>query len=225
VFALADCTVLNQRSECIPCSLLRGIFNPLSGRFGGFSFKLKNQNETGGAKMTRKGCVWLVVVILCCGATAMADMTQMYTIQLLSRGNAPPTPIFMENHMGESEYIEGFTYTNDIYLGDIKIGTESGTITVLDPPLNIQNPFTYVKMDSNYSFPDLGELTAVGYGVGLSNPSTFTFTMSWSASMSSGQTPEALADFYGVNSGSGEISLIGGGTPLTENILWRLGFK
>ena len=143
--------------------------------------------------MKRKVCFWLVALFLCCGASAMADMTQMYPIQLQSSGNAPPTPIFMEGHAGDTEYIEGFSYSNDIYLGETKIGTESGTITVIDPPLNIANPFTYIRIESIYSFPGIGELTAGGYGVGLSNPSTFTFTMSWSASMTSGQTPGALA--------------------------------
>jgi hypothetical protein len=175
--------------------------------------------------MKRKVCFWLMVLIMFCGATAMADMTQMYSIQLQSSGNAPPTPIFMEGHGVDLAYMEGFTYSNDIYIGDTKIGTESGTITVIDPPLNIANPFTYIRIESTYSFPDLGELAAVGYGVGLSNPSTFTFTMSWSASMTSGQTPGALADFYGINSGSGEISLVGSGPPLTENIQFRIGFN
>jgi hypothetical protein len=66
-------------------------------------------------------------------------------------------------------------------------------------------------------------LIAVGYGVELSNPTTFTFTFSWSASMSSGQPPGVLANFYDINSDSGEISLMVSGAPLTENVQFRFG--
>ncbi len=51
------------------------------------------------------------------------------------------TPIFMEDHEGELDWIEGYQFSGDILLNGSKIGDVEGVITLQNPPMDLSQKY------------------------------------------------------------------------------------
>ncbi|MCP8323170.1 MAG: hypothetical protein L6N96_03205 [Candidatus Methylarchaceae archaeon HK02M2] len=151
-------------------------------------------------------------------------MAQEVEIELQAVGESS-TPIFVPGHEGDITQIAGFQYEQDILIGSDVIGTSSGTITLLSPPLNLLEPFIFATVQTTSSFLGLGTFEESGYAVGLTNSNTLTtgeVTLSVTGSVSNGTG--ALADIYGVVTGIGTTNIATSQGTMKEIYRLRLGY-
>lgn len=66
------------------------------------------------------------------------------------------TPNFMQGHMGDQNWIKGYTLVGDIFLNETKIGTVNGEVTMLNPPVDMTQRYAEAFMIINNTVTNLG---------------------------------------------------------------------
>jgi hypothetical protein len=51
------------------------------------------------------------------------------------------TPTFMEGHAGDQDWIKGFQFEGEIVFASVEVGTVTGEVTLLNPPLNMTQKY------------------------------------------------------------------------------------
>ena len=135
------------------------------------------------------------------------------------------TPIFMSGHEGDLNWISGYNFTGDVLIDGNKVGTLSGTATVVNPPLVLTDVFSYGIASIKSSIPGLGSFEQHGQTIAFGSSTTLTTgdsTISWAGSISNGSGE--LANTYGIFSGIGTLNLFAGQGSLKDTILYRSGY-
>ena len=124
------------------------------------------------------------------------------------------TPVFMNGHEGDMDWIEGFTGTGDIYQG----ATEMGTVTFADT-------YEYVQMKMVNTITGMGTFEVNGIALSLNSstfPTDYNTTLSWTGSISNGTG--SLSSLVGLSAGTFQVNMATFAATGTELILYRLGY-
>jgi len=121
----------------------------------------------------RKKATYLLVVGICLFLFGTSSLAQEFKVQLQGTSS---TPIFMTGHEGDLNWITGINYTTDIYWfeSQTKIGTVSGSVMFIDPPLNLSSLFASVTMEETYTIDGYGTFRKVGEGTALFRSETLS---------------------------------------------------
>ena len=144
---------------------------------------------------------------------------------VLVREFATVTPIFMSGQEGNMEMIEGFELQGDILLDGNVVGTSSGRVLLLNPPVNLLERYDQGILTITNTFPGVGsfQVTAQFVSLGSStSPSAGDGSFSWSGSISNGSGD--LEDSFGLSAGIGSYNIFTGQASGTETIQLRSGF-
>ncbi len=144
---------------------------------------------------------------------------------VLERNNTSITPIYMSGHMGDSNWIEGFSSAADIYLGNVKVGTSSGTITFSNPPMIVGERYGNLIIHFTNTITGVGTYEVTGQGISLASSTTTTAgdtTLAWTGSISNGTG--GFSNIYGLSAGTGVSNVFEGGGTLKEVDRIRIGY-
>lgn len=112
--------------------------------------------------------------------------------------------------------ITGFSFEADILFNSVKVGTMSGQMDAVDPPLDVTSPTMNGFFEGTVSIPVLGEFQAEGAMVAVGdNP----ILVSWVCTFTDGT--KILEDFVGLGDGRGIIDWMKetGQVPFTMSFL------
>jgi hypothetical protein len=162
--------------------------------------------------------VWILFLFIAGPAGA-----QEYYVQLYETSS---TPVFMNGHDGDWGWIVGVNIDMDIYWGGTKIGSATGNLTMMDPPVNFNAIFSTAKAVFTYSIDGWGSFQQEGDAIIVFNSNTGTdgsFHFSSQARIFNGTG--SYTDWYGtaVSSGSGSLYMTGS-TILNEVWYFQYGF-
>lgn len=135
------------------------------------------------------------------------------------------TPVFMNGHDGDMEWIEGFTGAGDIYLGTTKMGTVTFTASFINPPMSYTDRYEYVKMKMVNTLTDMGifEVNGIVLALGSSTYATdYNATLSWNGSISNGTG--SLSSLVGLSAGTIQANMGTLTATGKELLLYRLGY-
>lgn len=173
--------------------------------------------------MIKKGVVYVCVTFLLTFFLVQGVMAQDEYV--LEHTFTSLTPVFMSGHDGDLNWIEGFNYTSDIFMEGSKVGTASGQLRILNPPMNLTEHYSYAIVKAVYSLPGIGTFEVSEQLLALSSSTTPTAgdtTLSYSGSISNGTGD--LLNIYGLVAGTGISNIFTGQGNSKEIIRVRFGF-
>jgi len=135
------------------------------------------------------------------------------------------TPIFMEGHAGDMDWVEGFTFAGEIRLNGVTIGTASGETRLWNPPMNNVDVYDQVAITITNNVDGMGSFEVRAQGVALGSSTTATsgdVVVSWSGSITNGTG--GLGDIYGLSAGNIVGNYFAGTANGTEVLRLRFGF-
>lgn len=143
---------------------------------------------------------------------------------LLEKTITSMTPVFMEGHPGDINWIEGFVFEGNIFLkgGDTPLGTFNGEVNLLSPPLRTAEVYDQVFIKWVNVLPGIGSFYSTGTGVGLGSSTNNETTFAWSAAINNGTG--AFANTFGLSAGNGVANIFTGEGTITEVINIRTGY-
>ena len=162
--------------------------------------------------------VFLSTLFLVQGAMADQEL-------IVKRDITSVTPVFMVGHDGDFDWIEGYDITCNILLNGNPIGTCSGQIRLLNPPLDMVERYDTSMIKIYNTITDLGsfEMTGSSTAMGSSTSDlTGDVTFAWHLSLSNGTG--SFSGIYGWSGGSGSANIFTGLGGSTEVILYRIGY-
>lgn len=137
-------------------------------------------------------------------------------------------PIFAPGHTGDMNAITGFMFTADIFVGESQVGTATGKTLLVNPPLNLAQPYSQVIVQTTNTLPGIGSFDVFAEGVALDSSTTATqgdVIVSYSGSVSNGS--EELENLFGLMTGlvnSNIFAQEGEAGTATETYRVRFGF-
>lgn len=139
---------------------------------------------------------------------------------LLKKDFTSITPIFMEGHANDMDWIQGYRFEGDIILDGVKIGTVNGEATLLNPPIDMSQQYYEAFGIFNNNLDDIGSFQVFAqvksYG-GESSASTGDGIIAWHGSITN--SSGALQGLKGLSAGTGNYNLFtgkGAGTELLQ---------
>lgn len=147
------------------------------------------------------------------------------TEYILEKKITAMTPIFMLNHIGDSNWIKGFQIEGDIFLQgeDAKLGRFTGEVLLANPPMNVAGVYDYAFLTILNVIPGLGSFTVTANSLALgSSAEDGNMVFAWSGSISNGTG--ALENNYGLSAGNAVANIFVGEGRITEVLNIRNGF-
>jgi hypothetical protein len=136
---------------------------------------------------------------------------------LLKKDFTSVTPVFMEGHANDMDWIQGYRFEGDIILDGVKIGTVNGEVTLLNPPVDMSQQYYEAFGIFNNNLDDIGSFQVFAqvqsYG-GESSASTGDGIIAWHGSITNGSG--ALQGLKGLSAGTGNYNLFTGKGAGTE---------
>jgi hypothetical protein len=135
------------------------------------------------------------------------------------------TPIFMPGHNGDARWIEGFSFSGNIYLDGSPIGTVSGEARLWNPPMILTEVYDQASVRMTNNIDGLGTFEVHAQGVSLSSSTSAASgdtVLSWAGSVANGTG--YFDDFYGLAAGTGLMNLFTQTASVTEIVTLRAGF-
>ncbi len=132
------------------------------------------------------------------------------------------TPIFMNGHTGEQQWIAGFVARGDITYNGTKIGSVSSTIRMLNPPVSLTEKYDFLFISTVNNIDGMGTFTVNGVGITYSsNGASGEYLVSWHGSISNGT--DSLAAINGLASGILAGNMFSGLGQGKEILMFKLG--
>jgi hypothetical protein len=135
------------------------------------------------------------------------------------------TPIYMTGHDGDFNWIEGFDFLGEIYLGGNQVGTFSGQGTLFNPPVNFAERYDGGIVRFTNTITGLGTFEMIGEILTLGtsgSAATGIVTFAWQGSLSNGTGN--YADIVGLSTGIGSFNIFTTQGAGTEYLLFRFGY-
>jgi hypothetical protein len=135
------------------------------------------------------------------------------------------TPIYMPGHASDPQWIEGFSFSGDIYLQGALIGTVTGQARLWNPPMRVGETYDHLYMLITNDIDGLGTFEVRAQAVTLGSSTSATagdYLLSWSGPVTNGSG--YFDGFYGLSAGSGFSNLFTGTASATEILTLRAGF-
>ena len=146
------------------------------------------------------------------------------TEHILEKRTTSVTPIFMPNHVGDQNWIQGFQFEGDIFLrgkGE-KIGSFSGEALFANPPLNLAETYEHFFMSTLNDIPGFGTFQETTSGLTLgSSANNGDVVLAWSGSISNGTG--FFENNYGLTAGNSAFNIFTGVGIFTEVLNIRNG--
>jgi hypothetical protein len=164
--------------------------------------------------------VFVILFTLLLVQGAMADQEI-----ILKRVFTSVTPVFMEGHDNDPNWIEGFDITCNILLDGNVVGTCSGENRLINPPLNLAEQYQNAMIKIYNDIPGTGTFEATGISTSLGSQNlaqTGDVTFSFHISLSNGTGN--IEDIYGWSGGCGSVNIFAQTGGSTEVLLYRFGF-
>jgi hypothetical protein len=162
----------------------------------------------------------MVLALFSATANGLGEMT--YTID---KEFDTVTPIFMDGHNGDMQWVEGFNVSGRIYLDGNLVGTVTGEVRLWNPPMSMTEVYDQASMRINNSIDGLGAFDVYAQGVSMSS-STFATAgdvlLSWSGSIANGTG--SFQGSYGLSVGIGSANIFSGAATIKEIISMRANF-
>ncbi len=135
------------------------------------------------------------------------------------------TPDYMSGHEGDSEWIEGFDFEGDIFMGGNKIGTTSGRVTIISPPMNLLERYHQTMLKVVNSISGIGTFEENGLGISFGGsiaPLTGDITFAWWGSITN-DTGD-LENICGLDAGTVSANIFTGQASGKDIVLIRYGY-
>lgn len=174
--------------------------------------------------MVKKIIIYFIIILLgtfICSQKAMA----LGETEIVVEKNFTFTPIFMIGHEGELSWISGYNFIGDVLMDGNKVGTFTGSASIVNPPLVLTDVFSYGMVSITTSIPGFGTFEQHGQTIAFGSSTTLVMgdsTIAWAGSISNGSGE--LANTYGIFSGTGTINFYAGQGSLKDTILYRTGY-
>ena len=172
--------------------------------------------------MIRKASVCLCMI---CLSVFLVQGVMADTEYVLEKIFTSMTPVYMNGHEGDAEWIEGFDFECDILLEGDKIGTASGRSRLINPPVNLIERYDVTMIKFVNSIPGQGNFEESGLGIGFGSstvPPTGNITVAWWGSITNGT--DSLENIVGVSAGTLSVNAFTGQGSGEETILIRFGY-
>lgn len=146
--------------------------------------------------------------ILLCGLIAGIQPVQAESTVTLEKVFTQISPVFMQGHQGDINWIEGFRFSGDILLDGSKIGDVSGELMLLNPPLVITERSANGSGRFENDIPGIGRFEVFAQMTGTGNMesvNTGDLMFGWHGSLTNGSN--TLAGLGGISAGVGSFNL------------------
>lgn len=132
--------------------------------------------------------------------------------------------VYQNGHENDLNYIEGADFEADIYWNGSKIGTTSGELRFLNPPLDFTARYAPATVTYVNDIPGNGsyQLNAQGLGMFTSNIYSGQGTFAYAGSISN--ATDNIEGMVGLASAIGEFDLLRETGSLQETISVRMGY-
>jgi hypothetical protein len=141
--------------------------------------------------------LWLVGIQQA-GAVEVLDL-------VLQQENNVLTPVFMDGHEGDPNWIGGFSFVSDITLNGVKIGTYSGSLDLRDKPMVLTRMFDTYDSQGSIEFTGIGTCALAGSGIGMLASAQGDMLVSFAGKMDA--CTGGLAGIAAIINGRGQASL------------------
>lgn len=168
----------------------------------------------------KKGMVaFVVVLMLFLAQTAVAQEIWQIEKQFTSLWI-----VYQSGHEDDLNYIEGADFAADIYYNGSKIGTCSGKLRFLNPPLELTVKYAPATATYVNTISDNGSYQVNVQGVGMFTSDLYSGkgTVAYAGSISNGK--DNLESMVGLASAIGEFDLVKQTGSLRETISVRMGY-
>ena len=175
--------------------------------------------------MIRKRAVCVCVAFLLSLFFVQA-VTAKDEIEVVLEKNFTMTPIFMDGHEGDPQWIKGFDLAGDIFIDGSKLGSFTGQVTLFDPPADLSmDRYSYALVRAVNSFPGIGSFEVTAHGIRLGSSTSATegdIMFAWCGSISNGT--DGLLNMWGLSAGTANANAITGGGSSKETIRVRFAY-
>jgi len=175
--------------------------------------------------MSRKILVFLFIILLLGGGWLKSVIAADEVEHILQKTITSATPEYISGREGDPTAMKGFAITFDIFLNGTQVGTGTGEITVLDPPVNLNDQYGHAIIKMVNTLPDIGSYEVTAHSLNLSSSTTVTIgdvVAAWAGSISNGTG--SLESTFGLSSGTGVVNIFSGTGEMTEVLRIRTGF-
>lgn len=175
--------------------------------------------------MSRKILILLFFVLLLVGGWLKSAVAADEVEHILQKTITSTTPEYLSGREGDPTAMKGFAITFDIFLNGVQVGTGTGEITVLDPPVNLNDQYGHAILKMVNTLPDIGSYEVTANSLNLSSSTTATIgdvVAAWAGSISNGTG--SLESTFGLSSGTGVVNIFAGTGEMTEVLRIRTGF-
>ncbi|MBN2700366.1 MAG: hypothetical protein ACPW60_10835 [Methylohalobius sp. ZOD2] len=147
------------------------------------------------------------------------------TEYILTKTLTSLTPVFLSGHEGDPNFISGFAFTGDVQFNGADIGNLSGDVTLVNPPLNLNDTYAHGVVRIANTISGFGTFEVTGNAVSVSSSTSATagdILFSWSGTIHNGTGQ--LEDSFGISAGAAQGNIFTGTGDITEVIQLRQGF-
>ena len=175
--------------------------------------------------MSRKILVFLFIVLLFCGGWLKSAIAADEVEHILQKTITSTTPEYLSGREGDPTAMKGFAITFDIFLNGAQVGTGTSEVTVLDPPVNLNDRNSHAIIEMVNTLPGIGSYEVTANSVSLTSSTTVAsgdVVSAWAGSISNGTG--SLENNFGLSSGTAVANIFSGTGEMTEVLRIRTGF-
>ena len=175
--------------------------------------------------MSRKILISLFIISVFGFGWLQSAMAADETEHILQKTITSNTPAFLSGREGDLTAIAGYAITFDIFLNGTQVGTGTGEITLLDPPVNFDDQYGHAIIKMVNTLTDIGNYEVTANSVNLASSTTATVgdvVAAWAGSISNGTG--SLENTFGLSSGTAVANIFSGTGEMTEVLRIRTGF-
>ena len=175
--------------------------------------------------MSRKILISVFIISLFGVGWLQSAIAADETEHILQKTITSNTPEFISGREGDPTAMKGFTITFDIFLNGTQVGTGTGEVTVLDPPVNLNDRYTHAIIEIVNTLPGIGSYEVTAHSLSLTSSTSVAsgdVVSAWAGSISNGTG--TLENTFGLSSGTGVANIFAGTGEMTEVLRIRTGF-
>jgi hypothetical protein len=115
------------------------------------------------------------------------------------------TPVYVDGHEGDNNWIAGFAFDSDISIGAAPLGTLTGTFLLVVQPMDFTRVFDEFSFQGNMSLPGYGTCALTGCGMAMTASAQGDLLITFSGNLDS--CTESLTGIIALASGAAEANI------------------